>query len=243
MRRDRSGLGALHLWVARAAARTAGLGLLLGSGLAGCGDADPGVAPPQGTAQVAACTPYQTDPEALAYCHYLAVAEAQDLDTAERLCGAAGDWEARCRTVWVGRMGPRVERAALLAFCADQPCRFGAIDHHLSPDLDLHVELCTREVPDYRSACLDHALIAWSQSLPAQAHLEATAGRSDLDALRLGRALGEVVLCASQRSCAGNEAVHSACAQVVAQGDRSVCGGAPPAPQGPASAPPAGAPR
>lgn len=185
---------------------------------------------PGGEVRDERCAAYEHDAEALAYCHYLQGAEAHSLAEATRLCDAAGDWSARCRTTWVGRHPRGPTRDELLSFCEDDACRFDVLDAHLTSDIDAEVARCTDYTPAYRDACIDHALIAWSQALPDQAELGRMAVRTDIEPRRLGQALGEVVLCADGRSCAGPAEVAHRCEAVVRRADRSVCGGTPPPP-------------
>ncbi|HJN77122.1 MAG TPA: hypothetical protein QGF58_24575 [Myxococcota bacterium] len=172
------------------------------------------------------CSAYQADPDALAYCNYLDTMGASDLAVAERQCSAAGVWEQRCRSAWISGHAERVDRDAALAFCSDESCRFDVIDRHLDPDIHGQIALCTEHTPTYRLACIDHALIAWSQSAPSQEAMAELAALPDMDPRRVGMALGEVVLCVEGRECTGDGGVLAGCEEVVRRDDRGICEGA-----------------
>jgi hypothetical protein len=151
------------------------------------------------------------DDEVRAYCRYINIISVRELDSARQVCAEAGVWEDRCLETWVSSDHAQAPREALLSLCKSEECSFHALDRNLDADIDLQIALCQEHVPRYLSDCIDHALRAWEASAPSQEALQALSERDEIDGMRLGRALGEVVRCVPDRQCAGSPAVERLC--------------------------------
>lgn len=195
----------------RAVAALAGLWLGCAGGVGpGAGATDVGVP---------ACAAYLGHPETYGYCLYKQAAELPDAAAVERVCPAAGDWEAACRQAFVARwMRPDSGYSTdqLLALCKRAPdCAFELLDFRPMEDTAGQVARCEAHTGPFAEHCVGHALQRWYFTEPDAAGVEAMLALPTKEDRRVAFFVGAVVACRGIGACGGAPARAAACESAV----------------------------
>ena len=165
--------------------------------------------------ELAVCASYANMPNALGYCVVRRAASAPSVEDMVRLCDKAGAWEGECRRSWVaGHSDPSLgyPRATLLEACGvNADCAFELLDAWPQTDVTAQLQDCASYARHYAQDCAVHALQRWVQTRPGPQQVSYVANLNTPWPSQVGYAVGMVAACQGMGTCAGGQAVQTAC--------------------------------
>lgn len=184
-----------------------------------CSGAGPAAGGAAVDAGVPACAAYLSHAETYGYCLYKQAAELPDAAAVERVCSAAGSWEAACRHAFVARwMRPEsgFSTEQLLSVCkGGADCAFELLDFRPLDDTVAQVARCEAHTGPFVGHCVGHALQRWYFTEPDAAGVEAMLALPTAQERPVAFFVGAVVACRGIGACGGAPARAAACETAV----------------------------
>jgi hypothetical protein len=161
------------------------------------------------------CDGYRAIPDTYGYCLYKLAGGLPDIDSVNRICALAGDWEGECRHAWVaGKMNADSPYAMdeLLEVCGENDdCAFELLDFRPADLVDDQLERCRLHAGKHADNCTGHAMQRWKLRGVDAEEVARVAAMPTAFPRKVGFWIAASVQCDGVGTCEGNGAVQAAC--------------------------------